>query len=422
MGLRSKPGSCCFVALIVLVPTVGDFGLTWDEPAYRYSQVFSAQWWEQLSKVRSWRDVHEVFDPLTLLYYWPYARHGINFHPPLAGQLNLAAHAVFGHWMKDIPSRRMASVIEFALTITIGFHFLARRYGAWVGLVAAGSLLLDAPTLRSSPPDRHRHAGPLDSGRRRPWHSGKGCTSRNGTAMAGRGRHLLGLAFIEKMGAVMVLLPLLLWLIVGYLPRSFDASWRATLRLDRRRVDNGRDAGPARSGLPADSDLAAAASPTGSYRPLRPSAGERLARSDPGCSARDLVCPPPSRLALPQEQGLGSRAASDSRPGRRSWRSHPLVGWLGNPAWWRETLPRLAHYYTLTSTAGSRCPNIQIMYFGQIYEFSLPWHNAWVLIGITVPGRDSGRQRHRALLDVSAQVRRDRLPFYFVDPLHRRCP
>ena len=32
---------------------------------------------------------------------------------------------------------------------------------------------------------------------------------------------LLGLAFIEKMGAVVVLLPLLLWLIAGYLPRTF---------------------------------------------------------------------------------------------------------------------------------------------------------------------------------------------------------
>ena len=31
---------------------------------------------------------------------------------------------------------------------------------------------------------------------------------------------LLGLAFVEKMGAVMVLLPLLLWLVVGQLPRT----------------------------------------------------------------------------------------------------------------------------------------------------------------------------------------------------------
>ena len=44
--------------------------------------------------------------------------------------------------MQDIPSRRLASVFEFALTVTFLFGFLARRYNAWVGLVAAGSLLL----------------------------------------------------------------------------------------------------------------------------------------------------------------------------------------------------------------------------------------------------------------------------------------
>ena len=36
----------------------------------------------------------------------------------------------------------MASVLEFALTITILFGFLASRYGPTVGGVAAGSLLL----------------------------------------------------------------------------------------------------------------------------------------------------------------------------------------------------------------------------------------------------------------------------------------
>ena len=67
-----------------------------------------------------------------------------------------------------------------------------------------------------------------------------------------------------------------------------------------------------------------------------------------------------------------------------------MVGWLGNPAWWRETLPRLAHYYTLNVDRKHSLPNIQIIYFGQIYEFSLPWHNAWVLIGHHRARRDSG--------------------------------
>ncbi len=113
--------------------------------------------------------------------------------------------------MKDIPARRMASVIEFALTITIGFHFLARRYGAWVGLVAAGSLLFmprlygqahlidtDTPGLLIWSATALAFWNGLHEPRGRRWRVAVGI--------------LLGLAFIEKMGAVMVLFPLLLWL------------------------------------------------------------------------------------------------------------------------------------------------------------------------------------------------------------------
>ena len=76
----------------------------------------------------------------------------------------------------------------------------------------------------------------------------------------------------------------------------------------------------------------------------------------------------------------------------------PLVGWLGNPAWWRETLPRLAHYYTLNVGRQGALPDISIMYFGEIYEFTLPWHNGWVLIAITVPLAILATAAHRRRL------------------------
>ena len=153
----------------------------------------------------------------------------------------------------------MASVIEFALTITIGFHFLARRYGSWVGLVMAGSLLL-MPRLYGQ-----AHLIDTDT---------PGLLIWSATALAfWKGLHepharrwrvavgiLLGLAFIEKMGAVMVLLPLLLWLIVAYAAPNLHSPGR-TIRLDRRHCDDGRNAGPTGTGLPADPDLATAASP-----------------------------------------------------------------------------------------------------------------------------------------------------------------
>ena len=44
-------------ALAALVPTTADFGLTYDEPAYSFSQDMSSQWWEQLAAARSTGDL-----------------------------------------------------------------------------------------------------------------------------------------------------------------------------------------------------------------------------------------------------------------------------------------------------------------------------------------------------------------------------
>ncbi len=77
------------------------------------------------------------------------------------------------------------------------------------------------------------------------------------------------------------------------------------------------------------------------------------------------------------------------RPALETWTAilafAPVVGWLGNPAWWRETLPRLAHYYMLNTDRRGSLAEIQIIFAGTTYEYSLPWHNAWVLIAVTVP-------------------------------------
>lgn len=154
------------VALLLIVPTTGDFGLTWDEPAYRYSQILSGQWWERLVRVRSAEEFRALVDPQTLLFYWPYGRHGFNFHPPLAGQLNLLTYEVFGGFVDDLSSRRLASTLEFASAIALIYAFLAKRYG---GLAVRGGRLVapDAPCLRRCPPDRHRHPRHADLGGRR---------------------------------------------------------------------------------------------------------------------------------------------------------------------------------------------------------------------------------------------------------------
>lgn len=394
-------------ALGLTVPTTGDFGLTWDEPAYRYSQILSAQWWDALVHGH---DVARLMTPDALLYYWPYGRFGINFHPPLAGQLNLATHVLFRRWVPDLPSRRLASVFEYALTIALGFGFLARRYGPWVGGVMAGSLLLmprvygdghiaatDTPGLLLWAATAMAFWKGLYEPHARRWRVAVGV--------------LLGLAFVEKMAAVAVLVPLAGWLVVVSLPRAFrregaKGAWTdavvttlpmlvalgvafvAILDLSRR--------------LPAPNETNLFV-----HRPRTALPGAILAVPLGVWLVRRLL----GRLFPSSPVWGGERPALEI--GTAILAFAPVVGWLGNPAWWVETLPRLAHYYRLNTDREGALPDIHIFYLGRTYLFSLPWHNAWVLIAITVPASILVAAAV-GLGYALARVRRDRLPLYFV--------
>jgi hypothetical protein len=398
------------VVLAATVPTTGDIGLTWDEPAYRYSQIRAQQWWERLASARSVAELRALIEPNALLFYWPYARHGINFHPPLAGQLSLLTHAALGRLMKDLPARRMASVLGFALTIALGFGFLARRYGPWVGLVMASSLLLmprvygdghiagtDTPGLFLWPATALAF-----------WKGLYEPRARRSRVVVGV---LVGLAFVEKMGAVLVLAPLLVWLVVARLPASFSSSGGKADWVD---------------GLATSAAMLA---------PLGLAFAEilRLSRLLPPPSVTNLFVEHPTSslpgaiLAVPLGVWVVRRLLSRCYPASPVWGTErpaleiwtavlafaPVIGWLGNPAWWRETMPRLAHYYMLNTDRRGSLPDIRIFYFGQIYQYSLPWHNAWVLIAITVPVAILAASACGLLFTVW-NMGRDRLPLFFL--------
>ncbi|AGA27571.1 glycosyltransferase family 39 protein [Singulisphaera acidiphila] len=404
-------GVVLVAALAATLPTTGDIGLTWDEPAYRYSQIMSAQWWERLAQARSGAEVSALVDPDVLLYYWPYGRHGINFHPPLAGQLNLATHALFGRWVKDIPSRRLASVFEYALTITIGFGFLARRYGAWVGGVMAGALLCMPRVYGDG------HIAGTDMPGLLLWAATalafwKGLYEPGGRCWRILVGVLIGLAFVEKMAAVLVIIPLLAWLVFSHLPRAFK-----------------REGGGKAAWIDGVLTTLAMLVPLGvAFVEIL-----RLKAKLPTPSTTNLfLARPPSVvpgliLAVPLLVWFfrrllgrvyrGSPVWGMERPAIETWTAilafAPVVSWLGNPAWWRETLPRLAHYYMLNTDRRGSLPDIWILYLGQLYEFSLPWHNGWVLIAVVTPAAIIFASMAGMIYAIRV-ARQDRIPLYFL--------
>jgi 4-amino-4-deoxy-L-arabinose transferase-like glycosyltransferase len=324
--------------------------------------------------------------------------------------LCLLTHKVFGHLVKDIPSRRLASVFEYSLSITILFGFLGRRYGLWVAGVAAGALLLMPRVYGDG------HIAGTDMVGLLLW--GATAIAFWNALHAGRGRSwrflvgvLLGLAFVAKMAAAAVVLPLIVWLVAGYVPKTVNRRGGAAAWVD---------------GIVTSTAL---------LFPLCLALLEivRLSRLLPPPGETDLfIHRPPANwsgliLACPLFIWIVRRAVARTwhahpiwgveRPGLETWTAAlalaPIVAWIGNPLWWRETLPRLAHYLMLNAARRGALPDIPTYYRGQIYLYSLPWENAWVLMAITVPAGILAA----ALAGLAYAVRvapTDRLPAYFV--------
>ncbi len=408
-GARIGAVLAFLAALAVGAPSAGDIGLTWDEPAYRYSQLMSEPWWEQAANVRSRADLEAALDPDTLLYHWDYGRFGINFHPPLAGQINLLSYQLLGGWLNDYPARRMATVVELALAAAIVFGAVARPYGAWAGAIAAGSLVMMPRVYGQA------HLVDTDTPGLLIWTAAAAAFWRGlrdeqaGGARAAVGL-LVGLAFVEKMAAVLVVLPLVGWLVVARLPAALRRGTRAdwidglvtTILLLIPSIVAFREVRRLATLLPPpnQTDLFV-------DRPESPLPGLILAAPLALWLIRRLI----GRL-WPRSTLWGTR-----RPALEIWAAllawPPAVAWLGNPAWWRETLPRLAHYYMLNTDRENALPDIRIFYLGETYLYSLPWHSGWVLIAVTVPAAIlvAGVVGIGYVLGV---VKRDRLPLFWL--------
>ena len=324
--------------------TCGDFGVTWDEPAYRQSQQRAAQWFEQVGAVRSLPALAAVLQPDLLSYHWTYGRFGINFHPPLAGMIDLGAYEIFGWWMNDIAARRMGAVFTFAAAVSLLFGFLARRYGMGVGAVAASALLLTPRVFADGQIAGTDGPGlffwPLAA--LAFWVGTEDPEARRMRILAGVS---VGLAFLVKPVSMLVVLPILVWFAATRLRPSGLRAWRRAdwvdglvtllplfVLLGLSLFEVRRLAGL----LPIPKATNPAESYVISRLPdwflLLPAAAwlarrglSRLFRSSPIWGE-----PRPALETLAAALGLA-----------------PLVVWLGNPLWWRDTWPRLAHYYAL---------------------------------------------------------------------------
>ena len=117
------------VALVAMLPTLEDIGLTWDEPYSILAGRSYAGWVAGLSGESftqqaiddAWRPNHE--------------------HPPLAKVLMGIAQRVLGGGRSEVLASRFVVAVLFALTVELLFLFGSRAFGTAAGVFGALSLL-----------------------------------------------------------------------------------------------------------------------------------------------------------------------------------------------------------------------------------------------------------------------------------------
>lgn len=386
-------------AAFVAGATVAGPGLSWDEPAYRHSQVTLQSWFRELAKSRSLVDVARNFSADAIDVYFEYNRFGHNFHPPMGGYLNLATYGTFGGWIDDISARRLASCFEFAGCVAMLFVAIGRRFGVNAGLFAATSLLFmprvmgnahlidtDVPLLFFWSATAFAFEAGLDS-RRWQWLAGV----------------LFGCLILVKFSGIVVLGPCAVWYFLRVILRT---PWRTTFGWLIRTT------------LILSPLLAYAALFV--FRPNKLVRDYRVVRMTTwGLDSPLLfwIClfTPAAIVAILQWRHRARDRESESQVAFEApWTLlavGPLVAVLLNPTWWHDPVYSLASYFNLNLDRQSALPNIGIYYLGKRYFYSLPWHNAPVLMAVTIPFGTLILGTLGSVLGVRGMIANDRLRY-----------
>ena len=124
------------VTLVVIVATLGDVGLTWDEPLYIKASRGYMSW---LGLLR--RDPVDALSDAVIVRWWVQDP-TLELHPPLGKLLSGFTWAAFRNLIGDISAHRLANAGLFSLLVAMVYWMVSKAYDTPSGAFAALALLL----------------------------------------------------------------------------------------------------------------------------------------------------------------------------------------------------------------------------------------------------------------------------------------
>jgi Flp pilus assembly protein TadD len=127
--------------LAAVMATIGDIGITTDEPNYYNSCLQQIAWFQQAFQHFSTGNWSAPFNPEFLDRYWNFELL-FNVHPPFYKLCSSLTLTLFESWLGTMEAYRLAPAIMFSILVSLLFWTAGRRYGLVAGFWVAGSFAL----------------------------------------------------------------------------------------------------------------------------------------------------------------------------------------------------------------------------------------------------------------------------------------
>jgi len=128
-------------AFLLVVLTIPDYGLVWDEPGYFHATELEIQWFADFGKNLLAGRVAESIGDDTIKTAWRW-NPSLVPHPPFSRILSGLTKALFSPFMDKFTAYRLAPALFFALLVTVMYLWMAAVFDRATGLFSAVSLVL----------------------------------------------------------------------------------------------------------------------------------------------------------------------------------------------------------------------------------------------------------------------------------------
>jgi hypothetical protein len=137
----SIPLAVFLAALLLVVATLNDYGVTWDEPPYFHASDLHTHWLLQFgNKTSGVADKNPLSDE-AIKAGWRWNPYNVP-HPPFSRIVSAVTQYVFYPPLDKIAAYRLAPALFFASLVTVMFLWIGELFGRAAGLFSALSLIL----------------------------------------------------------------------------------------------------------------------------------------------------------------------------------------------------------------------------------------------------------------------------------------